>query len=167
MFFLSCCRVQLFTTVFCCVCRASDSARNVAHQQFPFLNRVRTSAISFFHSPTTDAYNDDICQFHICLMMDLTLRVALCVLLFLQKSDSFLTTKLCHPIQHSRTKSSFISIGRLEDSSWNPAQAAEFVTWHIEGPEKAGTQLAPMIKDWIGNDVGEFLTRLVVLCLMC
>ena len=99
-------------------------------------------------------------------MMDLTLRVALCVLLFLQKSDSFLTTNLCHLIQHSRTKSSFISIGRLEDSSWNPAQAAEFVTWHIEGPEKAGTQLAPMIKDWIGNDVGEFLTRLV-LCLMC
>ena len=43
---------------------------------------------------------------------------------------------------------------------WNPEQAAEFVTWNVQGPEKAASQIAPMIKNWSGNDVGEFLTRM-------
>ena len=55
-----------------------------------------------------------------------------------------------------------VLLGRGEEVTvrWNPAQAAEFVTWHVQGPEKAGLQLAPMIQHWSGNDVGEFLTRM-------
>lgn len=45
-------------------------------------------------------------------------------------------------------------------SAWNPQQASEFITWHVEDPEKAGQQLAPLIHHWNGNDVGEFLTRM-------
>eukprot|EP00980_Cylindrotheca_fusiformis_P018112 scaffold5818_cov84-Cylindrotheca_fusiformis.AAC.4 len=32
--------------------------------------------------------------------------------------------------------------------------------WHADEPEKAGQQLASLIRHWDGNDVGEFLTRM-------
>lgn len=48
----------------------------------------------------------------------------------------------------------------VSEVTWNPAQASEFLTWNSDDPEKAGKQLAPMIRHWGGNDVGEFLTRM-------
>jgi hypothetical protein len=67
--------------------------------------------------------------------------------------------------QRSR-RPSFLSLGssanndQPQNVKWNPAQASEFLTWNIEDPEKAGLQLAPMIKKWSGKEVGEFLTRM-------
>jgi len=44
--------------------------------------------------------------------------------------------------------------------AWTPSEAAEFVLWHLGTPRQGGMQLAPMIKGWSGDDVGEFLGRL-------
>ena len=44
--------------------------------------------------------------------------------------------------------------------TWNPSQAAEFVMWHKGSPEYAGMQLSPMVANWGGLELGEFLTRL-------
>ncbi len=44
--------------------------------------------------------------------------------------------------------------------SWSPSEAAEFIVWHHGEPKQAGMQLSPMIKNWSGDDVGEFLSRL-------
>lgn len=47
-----------------------------------------------------------------------------------------------------------------KEVSWSPNQAAEFVIYHQGDPKQAGMQLSPMIKEWSGSDLGEFLTRL-------
>ncbi len=47
-----------------------------------------------------------------------------------------------------------------KEVSWTPSQAAEFVIYHAGDPKQAGMQLSPMIQDWSGSDLGEFLTRL-------
>ncbi|KAL3935388.1 MAG: hypothetical protein SGBAC_009083 [Bacillariaceae sp.] len=60
----------------------------------------------------------------------------------------------------SRTSSTQIYSAVTGEVTWNPAQASEFLTWNSDDPEKAGKQLAPLIQDWGGNDVGEFLTRM-------
>ena len=44
--------------------------------------------------------------------------------------------------------------------TWSPSEAAEFVVWHHGEPRQAGMQLSPMIRNWSGDDVGEFLSRL-------
>jgi len=44
--------------------------------------------------------------------------------------------------------------------TWSPSEAAEFVVWHKGKAKNAGMQLSPMIRNWSGDDVGEFLSRL-------
>lgn len=45
-------------------------------------------------------------------------------------------------------------------AKWTPSQASEFVIWHNAEPSKIGMQLMPIIKNWTGKDLGEFLSRL-------
>lgn len=45
-------------------------------------------------------------------------------------------------------------------AKWTPSQASEFVLWHNAEPSKIGMQLMPIIKNWNGKDLGEFLSRL-------
>ena len=45
-------------------------------------------------------------------------------------------------------------------TTWSPSEAAEFVVWNRSEPRQAGMQISPMIKNWSGDDVGEFLSRL-------
>lgn len=45
-------------------------------------------------------------------------------------------------------------------AKWTPSQASEFVLWHAGDPSKIGMQLSPIIKNWNGKDLGEFLSRL-------
>jgi hypothetical protein len=45
-------------------------------------------------------------------------------------------------------------------AKWTPSQASEFVLWHNAEPSKIGMQLMPIIKNWNGRDLGEFLSRL-------
>lgn len=45
-------------------------------------------------------------------------------------------------------------------AKWTPKEAAEFVIWHMSDKyEDVGRQLTPMIKDWNGKNLGEFLSR--------
>lgn len=45
-------------------------------------------------------------------------------------------------------------------AKWTPSQASEFVLWHAAEPSRIGMQLSPIIKNWNGQDLGEFLSRL-------
>jgi len=44
--------------------------------------------------------------------------------------------------------------------SWTPSQAAEFVVCHVGEHRQTGMQLSPMVFNWSGEDLGEFLSRL-------
>lgn len=90
-------------------------------------------------------------------------QTIICVLVLAEKVHCF-TSKNSNQ-QISTTRPPYFALGSSvvrngEDARWNPAQASEFLTWHIEDAEKAGLQLAPLIKEWSGSDVGEFLTRM-------
>lgn len=46
-------------------------------------------------------------------------------------------------------------------AKWSPREASEFVIWHMSDDyEEVGRQLSPLIPNWSGKDLGEFLTRL-------
>jgi hypothetical protein len=86
------------------------------------------------------------------------------VFVFAFQSQSFSWKHSTRIFRTMRQESVFLkgTVGNdnSREISWNPAQASEFLTWHAEDPEKAGQQLAPMIRHWDGKDVGEFLTRM-------
>ncbi len=102
-------------------------------------------------------------------MIMLTLKIAtfVCAAFLLIQTESLRVSPCSKPVRRAPSVNPSRQFAVYDANvegviTWSPSEAAEFVLWHRIDPRQTGQQLAPMIKDWSGNEVGEFLNKVFI-----